>query len=1224
MNQININTMAKTETIAGVVPVPRGPYDSGNTYYKYNLTQLYGSTYMSKIDNNTTAPATMDAEGNITVNENWEVWVDASGVPALRKEIKNMFYRFFDYLLAEENLLDVSKIVEGKYINDADGKILDNEAFVGTAISDFIYVHKSGMYKAYEVNRSSIHLYSCWGYNYKQELVGKLTSTGWIKTGFNVPEDVKFVRLCWIKSSGEWDLNTVKSCVLRNMNLPAPTVYVPYNTFYIQDDALRNSELMKDLIAKVSSALTEPMFSAFEKYFVSRGLNLFDWTQAKKGYYISISGESIEDIRVTPTEGYGAISDFIPVKPNTTYSVNFAINSSNKVVGFYNSDKKALFTGKQLILETSATFTTTEDTKYIVVSFGIGEVTDQQLKGLQVQEGEEIVYSNFQELHDYIMKPETGNPYLEDYLKEKNVALYTTVVGSKNLFNKDTVIDEYYINITTGELIKYEGTAMSPLIPVQEGHIYYLQRAVSIGTHGVRFVSEDGETPIKALKENGEEYNLFSLKTTSGVVKAPIGAKYFQFTCKFGGKDCDYNATQFEEGNTFTGYEPFSLKDIIDYPNLPKDLSGLSERVDALESNSSLETITIANSDKIGFFSNSFLNGYCMLGKHAINNLSMFSDYIMYNYGHSGDDLLELLDRINSNEKWLGEVPVQDWGIKYGVIAMQDNDGALFAAASDTYYQNAKKMSEAIKAMGGIPILSTEHDDNRYYYNFARLAQEEGYMMMNWGYKAEKLFNRRFNPFWYNGHPATRTAWMWTYGMKPYLDTLPRPNKAIKLFRLRNSVDTSNLQNLIYDDFVSRAERFEELTCGVIGLSEETDKYFDRQDGSQKQYITYKDEYQIIQTKMPVSFGSYALVEVVTPYDKNGISKLSIDIKQTGVSKVYIKKTNSLQNPLPKNRVIAFGVTAGSENLSKGTTFNITGGVFNDNIKGEYTVEDIVNGIVVTTTSSTGKTTSGTDDPICDIEGVTLQGSYDYPTADYMQRYNKPLGEWVELIAEADGSYTLDYYLSTCMMYDKVGLLLEGSEITISDIQCKVGGSTKKNGYSKPLAAWKEGNSLLTDILFDDETSWTGVDSLEKYEPVASTVTTSMKESLPTGVTTVRKMTAGDTVGQSIVTSELSNSGYEPFNIQIRVVARYFPEYIDTDQKWETSELKRGTFDCAKLAVMIGTDSSDANPVKVAEIAVGAWWNEFIINSQYYTGGYMQLKCLDKHLQIAKCEIVRV
>ena len=209
-------------------------------------------------------------------------------------------------------------------------------------------------------------------------------------------------------------------------------------------------------------------------------------------------------------------------------------------------------------------------------------------------------------------------------------------------------------------------------------------------------------------------------------------------------------------------------------------------------------------------------------------------------------------------------------------------------------------------------------------------------------------------------------------------------------------------------------------------------------------------------------------------------------------------------------------------------------------------------------------------------------------------------------------------------MYDKVGLLLQGTNISISDIQCQVSGSTKKNGYSKPLISYKNGTSLITDALLDDGTSWTNVESLSKYEPVASTITTSSKESLPTGITTVRKMNAGDSISQVLMSSELSNSSYEPFKIQIRVTARYFPEYIDTDEKWATSELKRGTFDCAKLAVMIGSSVSDANPVRIGEIPVGAWWNEFILDSQYYAGTQLIIKCLDKHVQIAKVEVVKV
>ena len=144
----------------------------------------------------------------------------------------------------------------------------------------------------------------------------------------------------------------------------------------------------------------------------------------------------------------------------------------------------------------------------------------------------------------------------------------------------------------------------------------------------------------------------------------------------------------------------------------------------------------------------------------------------MNNYGKSGDDALECLARINANQTFFGHVPVQDWGITYGVIAMQDNDGPLFAADRETYRENFKKIAEAIRAMGATPILGTEHDWSENYYGLMALAEEEGYLFMDWGKTANAM--GRFTPFWQGGHPATRTHWLWTYGMKPYLDALPR------------------------------------------------------------------------------------------------------------------------------------------------------------------------------------------------------------------------------------------------------------------------------------------------------------------------------------------------------------------------------------------------------------------------------------------------------------------
>jgi hypothetical protein len=427
----------------------------------------------------------------------------------------------------------------------------------------------------------------------------------------------------------------------------------------------------------------------------------------------------------------------------------------------------------------------------------------------------------------------------------------------------------------------------------------------------------------------------------------------------------------------------------------------------------------------------------------------------------------------------------------------------------------------------------------------------------------------------------------------------------------------------MYEDLYGRAERFIELTCGVAGLSEATEKYFDRLDTDGDSYVNYKDEYQMLQSKSSaVSFVNFALIEVITPYDRNNITSLIINLTASGITNAYVKKINSLDNPLPATRYIAFGVTAGEELLTPGTQFQITGGVFNDNILGTYTVEDVVNGVVVTTTSSSGKTTSGTDNPTTNIEGVTLKGSYDYPSADYMNRYNKPLGEWDEVTIQ-DGKIELDStVLGTCMDFDKVAILLSGTNISMEDINCDVYGVAKKNTVTKNRIIPQKGTSIINANTFDDEdTDWVGLESLDKYTPVASTVTPSSTENLPSGITTVRKMSAGQSVKQAINTGSITTLSFNPATLQIKVVARYFPKYINSDAEWATSKIKRESFDCVRLQVKIATSNSDNNPVKVGVIEVGAWWNEFLINTPYLSGTHIILEAEDDDIQIAKCEV---
>lgn len=69
--------MAIQEKILGSVPVPRGAYQDGYSYDKYNIVTLYGCSFWSKIDNNTSVPATISEEKELVVNNNWALYSDS-------------------------------------------------------------------------------------------------------------------------------------------------------------------------------------------------------------------------------------------------------------------------------------------------------------------------------------------------------------------------------------------------------------------------------------------------------------------------------------------------------------------------------------------------------------------------------------------------------------------------------------------------------------------------------------------------------------------------------------------------------------------------------------------------------------------------------------------------------------------------------------------------------------------------------------------------------------------------------------------------------------------------------------------------------------------------------------------------------------------------------------------------------------------------------------------
>lgn len=82
--------MSTTKLNIGKIPISKGEYQEGTTYQRLNQVTMLGSTYQSKIDDNTSAPARMDADG-VVENINTDKWlcIAVGNVSAAKKVMYN-------------------------------------------------------------------------------------------------------------------------------------------------------------------------------------------------------------------------------------------------------------------------------------------------------------------------------------------------------------------------------------------------------------------------------------------------------------------------------------------------------------------------------------------------------------------------------------------------------------------------------------------------------------------------------------------------------------------------------------------------------------------------------------------------------------------------------------------------------------------------------------------------------------------------------------------------------------------------------------------------------------------------------------------------------------------------------------------------------------------------------------------------------------------------------
>ena len=236
--------------------------------------------------------------------------------------------------------------------------------------------------------------------------------------------------------------------------------------------------------------------------------NLFNNENITSGYYVRFTDGTLQ------VNADFSASDFIRVKPNTDYSINFF-----NQLAYFDKDKNFII-GEGGFQVGNKTITTPPDTAYIRLS-----IHSADLDKYQLEEGSIITdYENF---HDSKLPT------------NKLTEIVPTVSIGKNLFNKDNVTNGYFINYL-GEVKANAVYSLSGYIPIKPNKDYVINHYDQVA-----FFDENKNFIV------GEPGFQLGEKT----ITSPVNAKYIRVSVH----NPRLNTYQLEEGITSSTYEPFRL-----------------------------------------------------------------------------------------------------------------------------------------------------------------------------------------------------------------------------------------------------------------------------------------------------------------------------------------------------------------------------------------------------------------------------------------------------------------------------------------------------------------------------------------------------------------------------------------------------------------------------------------------------------------------------------------
>ena len=471
-----------TKLNIGKIPISKGEYQEGTTYQRLNQVTMLGSTYQSKIDDNTSAPAQIGADGAVE-NINTDKWlcIAVGNVSSAKKVVYNNENSGLEAGNVQEAIDEVGSKLSDLSTNKLNKIYFDNEHKMPFILEAF--------------TKNTDNSYSVEYVSYNNESYGNS---------------------CWLRDKNDAQIILFCSEIY---NKKLFFISNDYSIFIVIDVELIQEDKQSGAFYQI--ALNSNIYNVLNSPFINDFINNKELKDITEEYHVT--KKTFEDLVVT--KGYLSndgkfqkndaffCSDFIELKGTRALLKNVGNNDYNnsvyKVIHFYNSNKENienLFSNE--IKGSVNNLTYTNEAKYVRFFTNFEITTDLmsiEFDNINIVDGKIL---DINDKLDNIIDIKNILIDWKDGVEENKDILFGNYGKTSDILKIDRKLDIYVTN------------PCKQTTP--EAYVPYFNRLI--------FFDENKTTLFKETKYNGKVLNREK-------IEIPSNARYIQFC--FGEEDFD-------------------------------------------------------------------------------------------------------------------------------------------------------------------------------------------------------------------------------------------------------------------------------------------------------------------------------------------------------------------------------------------------------------------------------------------------------------------------------------------------------------------------------------------------------------------------------------------------------------------------------------------------------------------------------------------------------------